>query len=742
VVLLLEDLQWAQSESLRLLASLVPLTSTLPLLIFGTYRDDERPHLLDGLPGMRSMRLGRLSPEAMAELGESMMGAPGRRPEVGALLARETEGNAFFLVEVVRALAEEAGGLERVGTGLLPERVFTGGVQRAVQRRLEQVPEPARPLLQLAAVLGRVLSLEVLQVLAPGEDLGTWLLGCSEAAVLEPWEQGWRFAHDKLREGLLSRLEPELRRSLHRRGAVALEQVSPGQPAALAFHWSAAGEPSREAHWSLRAAEQSFRSGAYPEARTLLERVATLQEQLDVPRVERASVQRKLGEVSMQLNEHAAAIRHLLASARLLGQELPTSTAGWAVSALWNLMLQFLQLARPGVFAERNPQRRQELLEAAWLLYPLWKMQAAQGDSPLKVVGLILVSAVLADRARQPYAVALASLGYMFSIARLPRLATLYFERASGALGGRRNLDFPTLVFAEASHLLHHGNFQRALVLLEEGRAVADAWGDQNSGEVLRHMQAECEYWAGRYERALHHEQRVRQRLGFSSIAFAASEAMMLCLLGRLDMALACLEQLTRYEGEGQPVPDAILHAGKALVFARRGEMEPSIEAAHQALRRLTSKRLLLTPLAWGIPGELLLGGILEPLLAGWSHASAAGQQGQAARLKTQVRRALALARYWGRTHCLGRPRVLLYQGQAEQLQGHGRKALRLWQQSLRLAEQLALPLPQALARLELGHHPLLAPQEREAHLQRARELLLACGASHPLQPQGGARAP
>ncbi|HSP80192.1 MAG TPA: protein kinase, partial [Myxococcaceae bacterium] len=358
VVMLLEDLQWAQSESLRLLASLVPLASRLPLLILCTYRDDERPNLPAELLGARAMRLGRLSAEAMAELGESMMGAAGRRPEVGALLARETEGNAFFLVEVVRALAEQAGGLEQVGTGPLPERVFTGGVQRAVQRRLGQVPERARPLLWLAAVLGRVLPVEVLQVLAPREDLDQWLLECSEAAVLEPWEQSWRFAHDKLREGLLAQLEPELRRSLHQQVAAALEQVSPEQPAALAFHWSAAGEPSREAHWSLRAAEQSFRNGAYPEARALLERVATLQEQMGAPRLERASAQRKLGEVAMQLNELPMASRHLLAMTELLGQPLPASALGWGLLTLRHLLTQLVQLAWPRLLVARGEQQR------------------------------------------------------------------------------------------------------------------------------------------------------------------------------------------------------------------------------------------------------------------------------------------------------------------------------------------------------------------------------------------------
>ncbi|MFN8487374.1 MAG: hypothetical protein U0350_07255 [Caldilineaceae bacterium] len=74
------------------------------------------------------------------------------------LLQQETEGNVFFLVEVVRALAEESGGLAHIGKTTLPAAVFAGG-QRIIQRRLAQAPPWAQPLLRLAAVIGRQVDL-------------------------------------------------------------------------------------------------------------------------------------------------------------------------------------------------------------------------------------------------------------------------------------------------------------------------------------------------------------------------------------------------------------------------------------------------------------------------------------------------------------------------------------------------------------------------------------------------------
>src|SRR5215213_9668441 len=128
VLLLLEDLQWAD-ESLDPLHGVLRAADA-PLLVLGSYRDDERPDLPTRLPGAQILRLGRLSPEEVAGLSAAMLGEAGQQPQVVALLARETEGNAFFMVEVARALAEEAGSLAKIGGTMLPASVIAGGVRQ------------------------------------------------------------------------------------------------------------------------------------------------------------------------------------------------------------------------------------------------------------------------------------------------------------------------------------------------------------------------------------------------------------------------------------------------------------------------------------------------------------------------------------------------------------------------------------------------------------------------------------
>jgi serine/threonine protein kinase len=93
LVLLLEDLHWAEPASLAVLQRLTRVVARHPLLLLGSYRKDERPTLPDELPGTQTLSLQRFSAAELALLSSSMLGAAGNRPQVVSLLERETEGN-------------------------------------------------------------------------------------------------------------------------------------------------------------------------------------------------------------------------------------------------------------------------------------------------------------------------------------------------------------------------------------------------------------------------------------------------------------------------------------------------------------------------------------------------------------------------------------------------------------------------------------------------------------------------
>jgi serine/threonine protein kinase/tetratricopeptide (TPR) repeat protein len=271
-VVILEDLQWAGEDSLALLSDLAARIGSLPVMIIGNYRDDEMPGLADLVPAAHAFKIERLSRDQIASLGASMIGDAGRDADLVEYLFRETEGNVFFLIEVLRELAARAGQLDRINRITLPEHVMTGGIESFARRRVDVLPPDARPLVELAATAGRQLDLEVLGQVVSHAILTSWLRTCANAAVLEYQAGGWRFTHDKLREAVLTSIAGGERAALHRRVAVAMEAAYTGdgrdaKAVLLAYHYQLAGDVDLAWQYRMRAGDLATRGCSYAEAR-------------------------------------------------------------------------------------------------------------------------------------------------------------------------------------------------------------------------------------------------------------------------------------------------------------------------------------------------------------------------------------------------------------------------------------------------------------------------------------------
>jgi serine/threonine protein kinase/tetratricopeptide (TPR) repeat protein len=287
LLLILEDVHWA-AESFDVLKALLAAGS-LPLMIVSTYRSDEQPDLPSTLPAARHMLLQRLDETAIASLSTSMLG--GHDEKLVQLISRETEGNVFFIVEVMRTLAEEAGRLSAIGQTPLPERITAGGIEHIIETRLSRVSLSDVPMLKFAAVAGRQIDVKILdQVhadLYPGA-LERWLESGLNSAMLEVRDGAWRFAHDKLREGILARLNADERADLHRRVAHAIESLYLGNPTQfsnyaelLAEHWDRAGNAEKAIDYIRKAADRLIRIAAnYANAESLIRRGLALVDSL------------------------------------------------------------------------------------------------------------------------------------------------------------------------------------------------------------------------------------------------------------------------------------------------------------------------------------------------------------------------------------------------------------------------------------------------------------------------------
>ena len=301
MVLELEDIHLAV-EGLKLLERLNRVVRTLPLLITATYREDERPELPRELPNMACMRLTRFRRDHVARLVASILDERrGGDERLLSFLEQETEGNAFFVIEAIRAIGDRVDRLADVSPEHLPDRLASMGVKSLVRRRLNALPASARPLLQVQAVLGRDVDAEVLRAAAPDTDIDRWLALCGSTAVLEPHGYAWRFRHDKLREAVLDDLEPDQLRELHRRVASAIEAAHGAAPEwinALATHWRMAGDAEKAVPCLVAAAVQMLQSGAPQEAVGLgQDAVRMLGVELPEPQLRGLAIGREMGEI-------------------------------------------------------------------------------------------------------------------------------------------------------------------------------------------------------------------------------------------------------------------------------------------------------------------------------------------------------------------------------------------------------------------------------------------------------------
>ncbi len=333
LVLILDDLHGADHPSLLLLGFLAVHVRDSPILVIGTYREAEArldPQLAATLGDI--IRHGqRLPLRGLRErdVGEVVERVAGRRPpeRVVRAIHAATEGNPFFVDEVVRLLSAE-GRLDdaaHVAAVRIPD-----GVRETIRHRLEPLPDSTRELLCTASVIGREFRLDTLQRVSGADptDLDSALGDAVGSGVLVERTSAlgsYSFSHGLIRETLYDDLGPQRRGQLHREVGLALEELYATDPephlAELAHHFyvaSAAGELTKAIDYSVRAGERALELIAYEEASDHFERALQaygLQARADVPR--RCELLLALGTAQSRAGDSRAARATFLRAADL-----------------------------------------------------------------------------------------------------------------------------------------------------------------------------------------------------------------------------------------------------------------------------------------------------------------------------------------------------------------------------------------------------------------------------------------
>ena len=296
ILLLLEDLQWCDGDTLAWLNYLLRYHIRARLLLVCTLRTEDAPE--DGpLPALltdlrRHKLLTEISLQPLDSLGTTRLGeaALGQAldGEAAASLYRETEGNPLFIVEFVRAGLTHAAATVDEGTAGLPPLV-----KAAVVSRLARLSQPARRVMHLAAVIGREFNFDVLQR-AMQWDEETLFDALDELwqrnVIREKGKDAYDFSHDKLRQVAYDQLGTARKRSLHKRVAESLSDAYAQHPGPVSgqigWHYEQAGNDQAAAEWLWKAGDRSAEIGAYIEAVSYLKRALALLPMNDPRRAE------------------------------------------------------------------------------------------------------------------------------------------------------------------------------------------------------------------------------------------------------------------------------------------------------------------------------------------------------------------------------------------------------------------------------------------------------------------------
>ena len=231
-VIVLDDLHWADKPTLQLLQYMARELANMKLLVVGTYRDTDlvRTHPLSEAlaelnrgEGFLRIVLKGLSAEEVAAYVSQLAGeAP--PSSLAKRIYEETEGNPFFLSEIVNLMTQEG----TLDAGTAEDFVLPDGVREALGRRLDRLSEEANELLQIAAVVGREFAYDTLRMLERGDDESQLrqIEEAVEARVIEESDRAgrYRFTHALMQETLLDELSTTRRVRLHGEIGIALER--------------------------------------------------------------------------------------------------------------------------------------------------------------------------------------------------------------------------------------------------------------------------------------------------------------------------------------------------------------------------------------------------------------------------------------------------------------------------------------------------------------------------------------
>lgn len=766
-MVLLDDCQWADELTLKVLRSWHERRAGRAryVLVVASFRAEEVPpeHPLRHLSGAPAVRMASLGPDEIRQLGTSMAG---ELPAEATQALVELSGGSPFMASAVLhglvesgALVREPGGW-RVDAPAMAGARSSGEAALILARRLELLPPDALRLLSVGAVLGREFDLDFAAALSglPASRAVGVIDEARRRHLVWTRAQGTHcaFVHDKLREAVLRRLPEGERRRLHREAGLETRARDPARVFEIAYHFDAAGDPESalpyavaaadqaRAQYALELAEQQYRiaergsKGADPATRERIaeglgdvlvlrgrydeaERAFEAAGELAQADHGRARIQGKLADVAFKRGDMRTASPQFERALRLLGNRVPRRSVTFALALLWELGVQLLHSLFPRLFLarRRGPIPEEQLLSLHLYSRLTHAYFFQRGRVPTAWGHLRGMN--LAERYPPSLELAQAYSEHAPVMTMLPNFKrgiayvrrSYDIRREKGDLWGQgQSLTFYGVVLYAASR------FEEAIETLREAQRLLRRTGDVWQMNTARGHTAYSLYRLGRMAEAVDLAKRLFEeslKLGDVQLSGIMFGIWGKAAGGRLPDEPSRVERYRKVEDLSTLSEVMQGEAVRLLRQERPAQAAAVLERAHRMVKEAGLRQEYVAPIDPWLATALRLELERTPLYA-------------SERRRELLRRAIRAARSGLRTARKYRnnlPHALRERGLLYAAAGHPRRAVRLLDESLRLAQQQQARHERAqtlLARGRLGVE-LGLPRAAEQVAEAEREL-------------------
>jgi tetratricopeptide (TPR) repeat protein len=560
IVLVLEDLQWADRGSLDFVCQLRPACRDLPILMLCTTRLKLQERS-DFSASDGDIELSAMSDASSREMVDTMLGRAGKlHPELGDLVCHKAQGNPYFIVEIVNMMIDEGvivadGSHWKLQAQRLTEFPVPTTLTGLLQARLDLLPVAEKSLLQKASVIGYVfwdqplkqVALEVTETL---DALGRrdLILRRETSSVAHAREQV--FKHHVLHQVTYDSVLKHDRRQLHQLAAEWLLQHSPGREnefrALIAAHFEQAGDSTNAVIHLRHAAIDASKRFEHEASIAFVNRALHLTPERDLSgRYELIKTRSSSLDLLVRRDEELADL-HVL---ERLANELDDDAKRAEATAL---------RARYAVFTG-DDSNAAALAERATVLARLCR------DTPIELLAMSIWASALMHQ-------------HDYDGAEL--IATRMLERAAGADEYRRHIDALHLLGGLAAG---RGRYSDARAKFEQALELARANGNLLFEAIQLHNVADVERQLGNFVRArdqLEHGLRVCTRVGAQKI-----QLHLLSQLARVEISSGSPEVALELISQAQALAPALRNTGmEADLLSIRGRAEFDLEHATDAL--------------------------------------------------------------------------------------------------------------------------------------------------------------